>query len=149
MPIPQFIVFEGPDGSGTTFHAKRFAERLREDGRDVLLTCEPSEGPIGGTIRSALNTTPLPPPDSLQLLFTADRADHLAREIIPALNAGTTVVCDRFILSTIIYGSSQGLSKEWLETLNRQFREPDLTIVTLPPYSVCRERLERRAERSF
>ena len=55
-------------------------------------------------------------------------------------------ICDRFALSTLIYGAAQGLDPEWLEEINARFPTPDLTIITLPPYEVCMERMQRRDE---
>ena len=140
-----FIVLEGPDGAGTTTHAKFLAERLQQEGKEVVLTAEPSEGPIGGWIRERLNdATPLSPA-ALQMLFCADRAEHLRSVIEPALAAGKIVVCDRYIPSTIVYGESVGLDIHWLKNLNTNFRQPDAVILLLPPREICRERLRKRA----
>src|SRR5688500_15875611 len=87
-----FIVLEGLDGAGTTTQLGRLAEALRARGQRVHTTCEPSTGPIGALIRQALTgRLGLPggrgPLDdaTLALLFAADRTDHLAAEIMPAL----------------------------------------------------------------
>lgn len=143
----QFIVFEGPDGSGTTRQCAFLAERLRKKGVNVLLTAEPTESSIGQEIRSMLSSPTLPSPDAIQLLFTADRANHVDTVIRPALEAGQVVICDRYALSTIIYGTAQGVDKQWLELINAPFPKPSMTFVTLPPFDVCKERLERRKTR--
>jgi dTMP kinase len=142
-----FIVLDGPDGSGTTFHAEKLAERLRSDGRDVLLTAEPTKGEVGQLARMLLRRSPTPSGETMQLLFCADRADHLASEILPALRAGKTVVCDRYVPSTIAYGEALGLSVPWLQNLNKNFIHPDATIFTMPPLAVCLERMMRRSEK--
>jgi len=139
-----FIVLEGPDGSGTTLQSKMLAERLITEGHDVLLTAEPTEGGIGKTVRSLLNGEEMPQADAIQLLFCADRAEHVQKEILPALAKGTIVISDRYALSTIIYGEAQGVDKEWLEDINKHFPKPDLTIITLPSFDVCQERIGRR-----
>ncbi|TSC57955.1 MAG: dTMP kinase [Candidatus Peregrinibacteria bacterium Greene0416_62] len=139
------IVLEGPDGAGTTKHSALLAEKLRAQGRDVVLTAEPTDGPIGEHIRSMLKGNHLPDPKAIQLLFCADRADHVARVIQPALDAGKTVITDRYALSTIVYGSAQGLDKEWLRSVNAVFPKPDVMFLLLPPYAVCAERIGRRA----
>lgn len=139
-----FIVMEGPDGSGTTRHSELLAERMRSAGYDVVLTAEPTQGPIGLQIRSLLQGTALPPADALQLLFCADRAQHVAEVISPALEAGKVVICDRYALSTVVYGAATGLSRKWLTEINLAFPQPDLTIVTLPPFAVCMERIGKR-----
>jgi dTMP kinase len=152
MPL---FVLEGPDGAGTTKHSALLAERLRKQGHDVVLTAEPTDGPIGTYIRTmlksptgdvgALRAMPLPSPGALQLLFCADRADHVARVIQPALDQGKTVITDRYVLSTIVYGTAQGLDKEWLRSINAAFPKPDVMFLLLPPYAVCAERIGRRA----
>lgn len=142
----RFIVLEGPDGSGTTLHSHLLANRLREAGFDVLETAEPSLGPIGQQIRGILKGHEKIADDALQLLFCADRAQHLADIIEPALREGKTVICDRYALSTIVYGAASGLDRQWLKQVNAAFREPDITILTLPPIEVCMERLHRRSE---
>ena len=140
----KFVVFDGPDGSGTTRNSQALAEILREQGIPVILTVEPTHSPIGKEIRKILHGDTLPSPDAMQLLFCADRAEHVATIIQPALDEGKTIICDRYVLSTIIYGSVLGLDAKWLEKVNEQFPKPDLTIVTLPPYEVCRERIGQR-----
>lgn len=152
MPL---IVLEGPDGAGTTKHSKLLADRLSKEGHDVVLTAEPTDGPIGEFIRSilkspsgdvgALHAMPLPSLGALQLLFCADRADHVARIIRPALDAGKTVITDRYSLSTIVYGAAQGLDRDWLRLINEAFPKPDVMFLLLPPYEVCAERIGRRA----
>ena len=139
-----FIVFEGPDGSGTSKHSQLLADRMQKEGYNVLLTTEPTEGVIGQEIRSLLNSDNMPPPDAVQLLFTADRAQHVKEIVNPALESGKTVISDRYALSTFIYGVALGLDEQWLKDLNRKFPEPDLTIVTLPSLETCIERIGKR-----
>ena len=140
----RFIVLEGPDGSGTTTHAALLAEALQREGRDVLLTMEPSDGPIGRSIRDILQGNTLPSAEGVQLLFTADRASHVADVIRPALEAGKVVVCDRYAPSTVAYGSALGLDSAWLSNLNSVFPQPDATFLLLPPLEVCLERMMKR-----
>ncbi len=141
MPL---IVLEGPDGAGTTRHSKFLADRLIKEGHDVVLTAEPTDGPIGKQIRTMLQGTGMPDPKAVQLLFCADRADHVTRLITPALAAGKTVITDRYALSTIVYGTAQGLDAEWLRNINNIFPVPDVVFLLLPPYEVCAERVGRR-----
>lgn len=143
MQTPPFIVLEGPDGSGTTKHVELLVKRLQESKTPVLGTAEPSAGPIGSSIRGFLSSGSLPP-DALQLLFTADRADHVKREIEPALARGEAVVCDRYFHSTFAYGQALGLPSPWLQSMNTNFVQPTCVIFALPPFEVCQERLGRR-----
>jgi len=143
-----FIVLEGPDGAGTTLHSKLLAEKLMAEGKEVVLTAEPTGGSIGTWIRQELDRGSLPP-SALQLLFCADRAEHLSKLIEPALSEGKFVISDRYTLSTIAYGETFGVDREWLKSINEHFLKPDLTILAMPPISVCIERLNRREKRDM
>lgn len=142
----QFIVLEGPDGSGTTTHSKLLAEALAKEGRDVILTAEPTDSTIGKFIREQLALKTIPSPTALQLLFCADRAWHIEKVIKPALDAGKTVISDRYVISTLIYGEALGLDPEWLLRVNTPFLEPDIMMIALPPLHVCLERIQKRKQ---
>ena len=105
-----FISFEGIDGSGKSTQARLLADHLRGEGREVVLTREPGGSPGAEEIRALVLQGD---PDRWSahteiLLFTAARRDHLERTILPALEAGKVVICDRFADSTRMY---QGLSR--------------------------------------
>lgn len=140
-----FFVLEGLDGSGTTTQARRLAERLEAAGRRVLLTAEPSKGPVGEKLRAILDRR-LPPTGggnwdgrALALLFAADRLDHFLGEIEPALEDGVDVVCDRYLLSSLAY---QGMAapSAWIRSLNRFVMPPDRTFFLEVPPKVALER---------
>jgi dTMP kinase len=135
-----FIVLEGIDGSGTTTQTRRLASALRERGHEVLTTRQPSDGPIGRTTRAALSADPAPPRDSLALLFAADRLAHLAAEIVPALERGAVVICDRYVMSSLAY---QGLDCPlgWIETINARARGADVTVLVRVDPRVARHRV--------
>lgn len=140
-----FIVMEGPDGSGTTSQSKILAERLTQEGHDVLLTAEPTTGPIGVFIRNQLSTAGNSvTAAALQLLFTADRAWHVDTVIQPALDAGKVVIAERYGISTVFYGDATGLDAKWLEAANDKFLKPDLLIVTLPSFDIAIDRINKR-----
>lgn len=86
-------------------------------------------------------------PVALQLLFCADRAVHCACEITPALARGETVICDRYALSTLAYGSAAGIDWSWLREVNKNFVQPSRYILLLPSLATCLGRLARRAAR--
>ena len=142
----RFIVLEGPDGSGTTTHSKLLAETLRAKGEDVLLTAEPTDSTIGKFIREQLKAKTIESPSALQLLFCADRAWHIEKVIKPALAAGKTVISDRYVISTLIYGEALGLDPDWLVRVNTPFVEPDIMIIALPALHVCLERIMKRKQ---
>ena len=130
----QFITFEGIDGSGKSTQARLLAERLRADGRDVVLTREPGGSPGAEEIRQLLLTGN---PDRWSaeteiLLFTAARRDHLEKTIRPALDRGAIVICDRFADSTRVYqGATRGELRGTVDRLHELMigQDPDLTFV--------------------
>ncbi len=123
-----FVVFEGIDGAGLTTHARLTEKFLRERGYRVLLTKEPTDGLIGGLIRAALRGEWKAEPETLQLLFAADRCRHVARVIAPALKEGYVVISDRYLFSSLAYGSLD-CDYEWLKAVNSRFPLPDVTFV--------------------
>ena len=128
MQRGKFIVFEGLDGSGISTQVDRLVTHLRAKRLKVFSSKEPTDNVIGGLIRGALTGVYEIPGTSLQLLFSADRRHHLARVIEPLLKNGNVVICDRYIWSTIAFGSTN-LDKNWLLSLQKYFRVPDLTII--------------------
>lgn len=136
----RFIAFEGGEGVGKSTQAALLAERLRSDGREVVLTREPGGTAGAEAIRELLlHTTP---PDGWTieaeaLLFAAARADHVARLIRPTLERGAWVVCDRFVGSSVAYqgvAGDLGTETVWrLHEIGSRGLRPDATLVlTLP-----------------
>jgi dTMP kinase len=155
-----FIVVEGIDGSGSTTHARLLSKALEARGHEVLLTCEPTHGPIGGQIRQILQKRLFVPDDAgprafswstMALLFAADRLDHLDSAIIPALREGRVVVSDRYDLSSLAYQSATAGDERralaWIRELNRLALRPDLTIVLHVDPDVAAERRGARGTR--
>lgn len=133
MSRGRFIVLEGLDGAGTTTQCAAIAQAFRAEGHTVHVTMEPSPGPIGALIRQALTQRiglpgggPLTA-ETLALLFAADRVDHLAAEIEPALARGALVLSDRYLLSSLAYQGSQ-VGMDWVALVNGRARRPDLTL---------------------
>lgn len=143
-----FIVFEGLDGSGTSTQGDLLAESLRASGRVVHRTAEPSGGPVGKLLRSALRGewTQPPTPETVAALFAADRLDHVAREITPRVDAGEVVVCDRYVASSMAYQAAE-CDPAWVRELNRLARVPDLTIFLDVPVHLALDRIQRRGKR--
>lgn len=122
------IVLEGIDGAGTTTQTRRLVEALEARGVAAHATREPSDGPVGRLLREVLAGRHAPTDaTTMALLFAADRADHLQREVVPAIAEGKVVVSDRWYHSSLAY---QGTEEErsWIAELNRRARRPDLTI---------------------
>ncbi len=139
------IVLEGTDGAGLSTQTALLAEHLRSKGEAVILTKEPTSSHIGNLIRSALKREWKPSPRALQLLFAADRAHHLENEIEPALRANKIVISDRYILSSLAFGSID-VDQEFLKQINSKFRKPDLTFIIDTPPRICLERINRTRE---
>lgn len=150
MTRGRFIAFEGGEGAGKSTQARRLAEALRSRGIEVLLTREPGGTPGAEAIRALL----LDPPGegwgarAEALLFAAARADHVARTIRPALDAGQWVVCDRFLDSSRAYqGGGGGVSDADIMALHNFGSGgllPDLTLVIIAPETAVTERLAAR-----
>lgn len=135
-----FVVFEGGDGAGKTTQARLLADWAREAGREVVLTREPGEGPVGERIRAILldPATGDLSPRAEALLYSADRAHHVDTVIRPALERGALVICDRYIDSTLAYqGAGRVLDLADLEPIAWWAADhlvPDLTVLLdLPP----------------
>jgi dTMP kinase len=128
-----FITFEGPEGAGKTTVLRAVADALRAEGRDVFVTREPGDGPVGGEIRQILLHGHDLQPLSEVFLFLADRAEHVARMIRPALEEGKVVLCDRYADSTVVYqGYGRGLDIDRLRAWNAVATgglRPHLTIL--------------------
>jgi dTMP kinase len=152
----RFVVLEGLDGAGTTTQAVRLAAALRQAGHRVVLTREPSKGPVGALLRRALDGSLRLPGGkqlsdaALALLFAADRLDHLASTVEPGLAAGAVVVSDRYTLSSLAY-QGRVLGHLWVESLNSRARTPDLTLFleVRPPVAATRRRLRGGRQERF
>jgi dTMP kinase len=129
-----FITLEGGEGSGKSTVAAELARRLEVEGRAVTLTEEPGGTELGRHFWTYLRGTGEPLSALAELLlFEAARAQHVARVIRPALDAGRVVVCDRFIDSSVAYqGCGRSLGRELVESLNEIATgglRPDITLL--------------------
>ncbi len=136
----KFIVLEGLDGAGKSTQVPLILDYFEKTGKKTLAVSEPSGFPIGKLLRKRLTGEWGCGPDALQLLFAADRADHLAKEILPALESGIMVVGDRYFLSSLAYGAVD-CDMDWLAEVNARFLAPDLTIYLDVPPQVCARRI--------
>ena len=145
----KFISFEGIDGCGKSTQAKILSEELIFCGQKVLLTREPGGSAGAEQIRNLLLTgnTDRWSAETEILLFTAARRDHLERTILPALENGLAVICDRFSDSTRVYqGVTRGDLRDLVDQLDTAMipRQPDITIlIDLDPKISLARALER------
>jgi dTMP kinase len=153
----KFITFEGLDGTGKSTQLRKLAEALREAGHKVVETREPGGTATGEKIRHVLldsATQNLSPMAEMALMF-ASRAQHIAEVILPGLDHGQIVLCDRFTDSTEAYqGSGRKLGSEAVRELHRVLcgnLQPDLTILldSDPAFCVSRARLRNQVAREM
>ncbi len=130
-----FVCFEGGEGAGKSTQSRLLAEWLREQGREVVLTFEPGDTPVGKEIRRIVLS---PETGELAhrteaLLYAADKAEHIAEVVRPALERGAVVITDRYVDSSIAYqGAARGIDADGLETMLRWATgglRPHLTVV--------------------
>lgn len=147
----RFITFEGPEGSGKSTQIKLLVERLENEGLNVTCSREPGGTATGELIRNLLQHDAAEEPLSDRaelLLFTASRAQLMDRIILPTLEKGDWMVCDRFIDSTLAYqGFARGMDIPTLDSINDFAifeRKPDLTILLDLSVEAGFKRLESR-----
>lgn len=149
----RFITFEGIDGAGKSTHVEAVVRRLQAKGATVLATREPGGTPLAERVREIFLHESADVLTESLLAFAA-RRDHLQRVILPALNAGLTIVCDRFTDATFAYqGGGGGAVPEQLTQLEawvQQGLQPDLTFwFDLPAPIAAQRRAQARAADRF
>lgn len=147
-----FISLDGLDGTGKSTQSHLLAQWLREQGHRVVECADPGSTPVGDQLRELLlNQRQEIGPWAEALLFMASRAELVRTVIRPALEAGSVVVCDRFLLATVVYqGHAGGLEPEKLWHVGRasiEGIEPDLTLVFDVPIETAMARRGRPADR--
>ncbi len=149
-PRGKFITFEGLDGAGKSTQLKKLAAYLRQQGVEVIITREPGGTSLGNRLRAVLlnsRTSGLSPMAELALMF-ADRAQDIDEKILPALQSGQWVLCDRFSDSSEAYqGGGRQLGSEAVHELHKILchdLQPDLTILMLSDLSASIARARRR-----
>lgn len=155
----KFVTLEGMDGAGKSTHQKFVADFVATRAPHVIQTREPGGTDLAERLRQAILSDPMSPEVETMLLFAA-RADHVARVIRPALEAGTWVVCDRFTDATAAYqGAGKGVPADLIERLAAAAHPgliPDRTLVFDCSFEISRKRLQgktldrfEREERAF
>jgi len=148
----KFITFEGGEGTGKSTQAAMLALRLESLGLCVLLTREPGGSPGAEIIRHVLLSGAAKPlgPEAEAMLFAAARDDHVRCTILPALDAGHWVICDRFADSTRVYQGVLGqVDQRLIKALERVSLgdlHPDLTFILDVPVALGLKRAERRRD---
>ena len=150
IPKAQFITLEGVEGAGKSTQKRALCRLLDANGIAYIETREPGGTPYAESIRELLlsHSEDTPSAKTELLLMFAARAQHLETKILPALEAGTWVVCDRFTDATYAYqGGGRQLPVDWIETLEtlvQGVKRPDLTLIFDVPVEIGLARAGRR-----
>jgi dTMP kinase len=149
--LDRFVVFEGLDGSGTTTQADKLASFLVDHGYPVFRTSEPTDGAVGGFLRSVLRGKLSLDPLTVAYLFAADRAEHVHDAnggIRSRAAAGDWVISDRYLYSSLAY-QSVDVDYNTVWDLNSHFPHPRHVIFLDVPVSECSKRLAGRPSREI
>ena len=147
----KFIVFEGIDGCGKTTQINLLSQRLSRKNIANYTTREPSDkNPVGKLTREAVHNKYKLENETLALLFAADRYEHIKQEVLPALNRGEYVLCDRYYYSNFAYQGGDSFMTKNISLYNRCIMEnfkPDLTVfIDVKPEECLRRIKENRFE---
>ena len=147
-----FITFEGADGCGKTTQLELVSKFLNELGIDNIKTREPGAGDLGAKLREILLHYDGDVADECEtFLYLADRAQHVQKEILPWIDEGKIVLCDRYTDSTLAYqGYGRGVELEEIDYLNKiatRGKKPDLTLVFDVESEIAQERVGKNKDR--
>lgn len=146
MPEGLFIVLEGIDGTGKSTQTRRLGEWFESQGREVVLSREPTDGPWGSKLRESAATGRLSPQDELQY-FLNDRRQHVEEKITPALAAGKVVILDRYYFSTMAYQGARGFDPAEIRRMNEAFAPvPDLLLILDLDVDTAHDRIGHRGD---
>lgn len=153
----KFVTIEGPDGAGKTSVVQALVEKLAAEGiHDILVTREPGGSKIAEQIRQVILDVDNTEMDARTeaLLFAAARRQHLIEKVLPALEAGKLVLCDRFVDSSMAYqGVARNIPTDLIWDINQFAIEnqlPDLTLLIDVPAEVGLERIyQAKGQRQF
>ena len=151
----KFITIEGTDGSGKSTQIELLMDYLRKKGADVIFTREPGGTQISEKIREIILDVDNSEMTGITeaLLYAAARSQHVEEKIIPALEAGKIIICDRFVDSSIAYqGAARGLGAEKIMGINEAALHgimPDMTLFfdLSPEKGILRKKNERALDR--
>jgi dTMP kinase len=136
-----FLAIDGPSGVGKTTVTSLVAAKFTEVGMPSLATKEPTTGGIGQLAREGTHEYG---GFALACLVTADRYHHLATQIRPALAEGTIVVCDRYLSTSLVLQTGDGVPEDFIWQLNRYADRPDLTVILTGDPAQSRHRAAAR-----
>jgi dTMP kinase len=144
-PPGLLVTLDGPAGVGKTTVSELMASQLSRSGCLTLHTAQPSRSPLGELARHGTYDYY---GAALSCLVAADRYDHAARVIEPALARGVTVVCDRYVASALALDRLDGLDESFIDNIYRYLRPPDLAIFLTAQADTCVARIDARGRHS-
>ncbi|MCC9311148.1 dTMP kinase [Kitasatospora sp. RB6PN24] len=136
-----FVTVDGPGGIGKSTLVQAVCGQLRAAGRRVHATAEPSTSPLGRFTRANADTIT---GHALACLVAADRYQHLTSEILPALASGATVICDRYLPSSLVLQRLDGVPLEFIVNLNAAADLPHLAVILTADPAVVAARIASR-----
>lgn len=142
-----FVVLEGIDGSGKTAVSKEVVKRLGSLDIPAWFTFEPSDHPVGSLLRSILNGKVETTAHTHALLFAADREEHLREQVLPRVESGHVVVCDRYVYASMAYQGAKDVNMDTIWEMNTtlpHFTVPDITILLDIPPDISLKRTHHR-----
>ena len=141
-----FIVIEGIDGTGKSTQASRLGEWFRAQGREVVVSREPTAGPWGKKVRESAASGRLSPEEELEY-FLNDRRQHVKELIAPSLAAGKVVILDRYYFSTMAYQGARGFDPSEIRRQNEAFAPvPDRLLILDLDVDSALERIGARGD---
>lgn len=135
------IVFEGTDGTGKSTQLLLLSRYLQDKGYPVITTREPTNGQFGQKIRELYVNRSKYSQDQELELFLADRREHVHQLLIPALEQGKVILCDRYFLSTAAYQGARGFDPDVILELNSFAPDPDLALLFQVPIDTGLKRI--------
>ncbi|WP_329033534.1 dTMP kinase [Streptomyces sp. NBC_01725] len=141
----RFVTVDGPSGVGKTTTVHALTRELAGRGWEVHQTVEPSTGAVGVFTREHFSHIH---GRALACLVAADRYEHIEHEIEPRLSGGDTVVCDRYLASTLVMQQLDGVPMKFLLDLNAHVLLPDLAVILTASPGLITERIAARGPRN-
>ncbi len=136
-----FIAVDGPNGAGKSTLISEIKKQLEIKGYNTFITREPTESKLGNYLRDYAETHK---GISVACLVAADRYEHITNDILPALHEGKIVITDRYILSSLILQVMDGVSSDYILSINSNIVQPDLQLVIFADEMVLQKRLSER-----
>lgn len=141
-----FIVIEGIDGTGKSSQVQRLAEWFREQGREVIVSREPTDGFWGAKLRASAMTGRLTGDQEIEY-FINDRREHVEHVISPALREGNVVILDRYYFSMMAYQGARGYDPKMIREQNEVFAPvPDILLILDLEVRLAHQRIGKRGD---